>query len=200
MSWHSYQQEEGSALGTAKRDTNFWDHFSWKPGIFFQPFSWQQNKMFLRRGQNNFQLCLWRQTHVSQNMISLNPNQVVLCLNPTRPLAQCCHNIKMKPEHKETQSFNITVVCRNAHWLHLFWPLGCECRTFTCNEVLVLVWSVLLVLFLNKWSVYLFHFHCTQHVYNPICLWPSSLVCSNWKKMLCFEIKLIESKVKRLDC
>lgn len=69
--------------------------------FFFQPFSWQQNKMFLVRGQSNFQLCLWRQTQVIQNMISLDPNQVVLCLNPTRPLAQCCHNLKMKPEHKE---------------------------------------------------------------------------------------------------
>lgn len=47
-----------------------------------------------------------------------NPNLVILCLNLTRALAQCRHNIKLITEHKETWSCHIEkrkVHCANIY-------------------------------------------------------------------------------------
>lgn len=41
-----------------------------------------------------------------------------LCLNLTRPSAQHCHNIKLKTDHKETWSLDLSVVCRNVAMIH----------------------------------------------------------------------------------
>lgn len=74
----------------------------------------------IRRTQENVQPCLWgpEQYFKPKYDLFMLQSEWLLCLNLTRPWAQCFHDIKAKIKPKETSSLNIKT-CKASTYLRV---------------------------------------------------------------------------------